>query len=155
MGVDGSHCSFIILSLTSICWGVILPYALKRYCSMARANTRENPVMWFSSGFKKIGYLIAVTICCLIALSKLFAVVNSSNCLLCSAFVSSHCWGKTAAGRGGRWPGLGGLLYGVAVTVRYVAGVMIWPRWPCMPPLWDSTPDALVWHCLRMVLIAS
>jgi hypothetical protein len=107
MGVDGSHCSFIILPLASSCWGVILTYALKRYCSIARADTRQNPVMWFSSGFKKIGSLIALMICCLIALSKLFAVVNSSNCLLCAAFVSYHCWGKNAAGRGGRGAGLG------------------------------------------------
>jgi hypothetical protein len=91
---------------------------LNKYCSMVRAVTREKPVMWFSMGFRKIGSLMALTICCFIALSKLLDVLYSSNYRLWDAFLSSHCWGKKAAGLGGSGPGFGGLLYGVAVTVR-------------------------------------
>jgi hypothetical protein len=93
IGVDGSHCSFISFSLTSSCWGVMLPYALNRYCSMVREVTREKPVMWFSMGFRKTGSLMALTICYLIALSKLLDVFYSSNARLWAAFVSSHCGG--------------------------------------------------------------
>jgi hypothetical protein len=49
---------------------------------MVRTVTREKPVMWFSMGFRKIGYLMALTICCLIAVSKLLDVLYSSNARL-------------------------------------------------------------------------
>jgi hypothetical protein len=46
-------------------------------------------------------------------------------------------------GLGGSGPGFGGFLYGVAVTVRYVAGVMIWSRCTWGPPRSESTLAAL------------
>jgi hypothetical protein len=64
-------------------------------------------------------------------LSKLLDVLNSSNYHLCAAFMLPHCCGKNAGGRGGwgaGFGGFGGLLYGVAVTVRYVARVVIFSK---------------------------
>jgi hypothetical protein len=63
IGVDGSNCSFIVLSLASSWSGVMLPYASNKNWIIARALTREYPLMWFSKGLRKIGYVMAVITC--------------------------------------------------------------------------------------------
>jgi hypothetical protein len=139
MGVEGSHCYFIILSFASSCNGVMLPYELKRNWIIARAATREYPLIWFSSGLRKTGSTIALMICCFTALSKLLDVAYSSSPRLCVALASYHCWGNRLAGRGGNGPGLGGMVNGAADTVKYAAVYMSWPRRELIPPQREST----------------
>jgi hypothetical protein len=67
IGVDRSHCYLIILSLVSSWRGVMLPHVLERYCNIVRAATCEKPLMWFSIVFRKMGSLMALMICCLMA----------------------------------------------------------------------------------------
>jgi hypothetical protein len=77
---------------------------------------------------------MALITCCLMALSRLLDVVYSSNPGWWVSFLYFHCWGSRLPGRGGSGPGFGGVVNGVADTVRYVVGGMIWPRCPLMPP---------------------
>jgi hypothetical protein len=95
---------------------------------VSRAVTREYPLIWFSSGLRKMGSIIALMICCFAALSKLLDVVYSSSPRLYVALTSSHCWGNRLAGRGGNVPGLSGVVNSAADTVKYADGDMSLPR---------------------------